>query len=157
MSYPKSNEINHMYQAYALCTFIFALLHLTLIGISANPKNHPEEDSILNLPEVTDPPDSIKRKERMFQNHLENVPIHLCILWGAFIIQIGSLTDTNYGQDEVRALTAIVILYTVTRVFYTIFYKFEIQPARSICFLLSQLCILIAGIVMCRSAFKVNY
>lgn len=156
MAYPSSNDINHMYQAYGLCTMIFVVIHLCLIALSANPENHPEEDKFLNLPE---PPQDLKRRERMFHNHLENVPIQLVVLWGAFIVQIGALTDinSNFGQDEVRTLTALVIIYTISRILHALFYKFAVQPARSIVFLISQLCVLVSSIVMCRSAFKVNF
>ena len=92
----------------------------------------------------------------MFANNQENIPFHLAIFSMAFMIQTMVNSQANKGKESTRALTALVILYTVLRTFYTIFYALAIQPFRSIVFVLSQLVMAGVCIIIMHDAFNYN-
>lgn len=110
------------------------------------------EDSILGDRKN---PEDIKRRSRVFGNDLENIPFHTAIFWAAFVVQcFANLSD--YGKTETVALTVLIVLYTALRFGYTLCYVFKVQPLRSICFILANLCVGIAACVMVSSAFNVE-
>lgn len=100
-------------------------------------------------------PDNIKRRVRVFGNDIENIPFHTTIFWGAFVVQcFANMSD--YGESETVALTILIVLYSGLRLAFTLCYAFAIQPVRSICFVLANLCVLAAACVMVSSAFNVK-
>lgn len=127
--------------------------YTALLFYGANTENHPEEDAILKLPP---PPEDIKRKMRVFQNGLENIPFHMTIYWGALVVLIAAI-ENNKGETETQALTVLFALYTTLRLLYAIFYVLALQPFRSIAFLLSTLCTFVTAIIMCNAAWQVDY
>ncbi len=59
MTAPNGDQLNDLYRAYALCTAILFVKYVWALFYSANPGNHPEEDSMLNLPAT---PADMKRR-----------------------------------------------------------------------------------------------
>lgn len=88
-----------------------------------------------------------------FHNDIENIPFHTAIFWGAFVVQCFT-NACNKGQNETVALTALIILYTMFRIMYTICYIFALQPFRSLVWALALFCPLVAACVMVSSAFQ---
>ena len=111
------------------------------------------EDSM--LPGDKTVPADIKRRARVFANDLENIPLHLAIFWGAFIVQCFS-NLSGYGQSETVGLTVLIILYSGLRFAFSLCYVLALQPFRSIFFISSQLAVGAAAIILVVSAFKVE-
>ena len=84
---------------------------------------------------------------------MENIPFHSAIFWGAFVVQCFT-NACEKGQNETLALTALIIIYTIMRILYTICYIFALQPFRSLVWMLGLFCPLVAACVMVSSAFQ---
>ena len=131
---PNSKEWNTFVRSFATCfAALFAKYFIAQI-LSIDPDNHPEEDQGVLAPP---PLEDARRKKRIFANDMENIPIHMAI--------------------GTRALNNLVIIYTVCRYLYSIFYLFKLQPCRTIAFLLAQLVVFSTLIVMIISAFEFDY
>lgn len=152
MSPPSSEKWNQMFQVYSICTLFLFIKYFITTMYAINNDNHPEEDKM--LPQVPVPAD-IKRRERVFLNDLENIPFHMAILWGAFIVQC-FCNATGHGDKETTALTVLIIIYSCSRLFFTLCYIFAIQPFRTMCFVIGNGAIACVCCVMVASAFQVN-
>ena len=151
---PNSKEWNTFVRSFATCfAALFAKYFIAQI-LSIDPDNHPEEDQGVLAPP---PLEDARRKKRIFANDMENIPIHMAIFVMAFIVQYLLNTQPNKGQNGTRALNNLVIIYTVCRYLYSIFYLFKLQPCRTIAFLLAQLVVFSTLIVMIISAFEFDY
>lgn len=153
MSAPSNGDWDHMFQAFAVLSAILFFEYFMCLIYGANNTNHPEEDAMLGL-DMTLPPD-IKRRERIVANNLENIPLHFGVFWAAFCVQNYS-NLSGHGHKETRALTVLYTIYAALRVMFVLFYAFAIQPFRSISFLLSQLCVFGAAILLIIGAFNVD-
>jgi uncharacterized MAPEG superfamily protein len=100
-------------------------------------------------------PENIQRRVRVFGNDLENIPFHTAIFWAAFVVQCFA-NMSEFGQNETLALTALIIMYCFFRLAFTLCYVFAIQPMRTIAFVLSNMCVASAALVMVNSAFNVD-
>jgi uncharacterized MAPEG superfamily protein len=100
-------------------------------------------------------PEDIQRRVRVFANDLENIPFHTAVFWAAFIVQCFA-NMSQFGQRETLALTALIIMYCFFRASYTVCYIFALQPMRSLAFILANLCVASAALVMVNSAFNVD-
>ena len=120
----------------------------------SNYSNHPKED-IEKFGEKPVAPD-IKRRERNFANDLENIPFDMVIFWAAFVLQSFTIMSRNTGM-ETLTITILIIIYTGSRIIYTICYVCALQPYRTIAWILARLVVVITACVMISSAFKVNF
>ena len=145
------HEINQMFQVYAICTLIIFLKYLFCQFYGANKSNHPLEDKMGDVL-----PANIKRRERNFANDMENIPFDFVIFWAAFILQRDAIMSRN-GGSETLAVTALIVIYTGSRILFTVFYLCAMQPYRSLAFALGRLTVAITAFVMISSAFKVNF
>ena len=141
-----------MIQAYSICTLVLYLKYFIAMAHAANPDDHPEEDKgIIKLKM----PEDIKRRQRIAGNDMENIPLHLCIFWAAFIVQTLS-NMTGNGESETLGLTCLVVMYTGFRTIYSLCYVFALQPWRTIAFIFSQFAVLITACLLIASAFQVD-
>ena len=153
-SQPNSKEWNNFVRSFATCFAALYFKYWLCLVLSVDPENHPDEDQGLLAPP---PLEDAHRKKRMFANDMENIPIHMAIFAMAFMVQYVLNTQPNKGQNGTRALNNLIIIYTVCRYLYTIFYFFKLQPCRTIAFLLAQLTIFATLIVMIISACEYDY
>eukprot|EP00600_Ochromonadales_sp_CCMP1393_P006216 CAMPEP_0174959850 /NCGR_PEP_ID=MMETSP0004_2-20121128/3397_1 /TAXON_ID=420556 /ORGANISM="Ochromonas sp., Strain CCMP1393" /LENGTH=164 /DNA_ID=CAMNT_0016208197 /DNA_START=41 /DNA_END=535 /DNA_ORIENTATION=+ len=152
MAPPSEYQWNALFRSYAMCTLLLFIKYFFVQMYSANMNNHPEEDKMLPSAPV---PENIKRRERMFANDTENIPFHMVVLWGAFVVQCyANLTDE--GKNETIALTVLMCLYTLCRILHSVFYAFALQPFRTISFVLANFTVAAVAIVMVVSAFQVD-
>ena len=152
MGAPSFDRWNQFIQVYAISNFILHLKYFITISYAANLDEHPPEDKAY-FPGTA--PENIKRRARTAGNDIENIPLHLCILWAAFIVQnISNMSGS--GDQETIALTCLVVIYTALRIVYTAFYIFAIQPWRTVVFILSQLTMTATSCIMIASAFQVD-
>lgn len=75
------------------------------------------------------------------------------------IVFFSSLFFTNmriYGDSSgsIQALSYLMIIYTISRIAYSFCYAYSIQPFRSICWAISVLVTICAGIVGVWSSFQ---
>jgi uncharacterized MAPEG superfamily protein len=63
---------------------------------------------------------------------------------------------SQFGENETLALTALIIMYCFFRVAFTVCYVFALQPMRTIAFVLANMCVASAALVMVNSAFNVD-
>ena len=151
---PNAHEWNDFVRAFAVCFAALYLKYFFALMTSVDPANHPDEDQgALAVPPLED----ANRKKRIFANDMENVPIHLAIFVMAFMVQFMLNSQPDKGKHGTRALTALIIIYTICRYLYTLFYIVKLQPFRTIAFLFSQFTIFATLIVMVISAFEFNY
>jgi len=117
----------------------------------ANMDDHPAEDSVLGKqPPV---PADIKRRMRIIMNNLESVPMELALFWAGFIsVLVQSLAGS--GKEEALALNVLLPLYTAARIGFIATYALALQPARTICFVLSTFSAVAAAGVLLSSAAK---
>lgn len=121
---------------------------------SADGANHPKEDEKFGVPLLEG--DEGNRKKRMLANDMENLPLQSVIFWGALLLQIFSNASGN-GEYETHALIVLVIVYTVARVFYSVFYYFGLQPFRTISFFVAVLSTMVTGILMIIAAAQIDF
>ena len=153
MSPPSGEKWDQLFHVYTICTLILFMKYFFSTLWAINNDNHPEEDKIFQPAPV---PADIKRRERVFMNDVENIPFHMAILWGAFIVQ-NYCNYAGHGNHETSALIILMIVYTIARFLFTICYLFALQPFRTICFLISQFTIAATCIVMIISGFQIKH
>ena len=148
------NELDQMFQVYAICTTVIFFKYIFSQVYGANFNNHPKEDTdkFGEMPVAED----IKRRERTFANDMENIPFDMGIFWAAFVLQSFAIISRNTGM-ETLTITVLIIIYTGSRVIYTICYVCALQPYRTIAWILARLAVVITACVMISSAFKVNF
>jgi uncharacterized MAPEG superfamily protein len=93
---------------------------------------------------LSPPPSDLLRRERQFLNDMENIPIHMAIFWAAFIVQNFHNASGNGGRSGTLALSALIIIYVTSRLFFTICYIRAIQPFRTIFYMMGTLSVVIA-------------
>lgn len=153
---PSSQNWNSLIVVYSACTLFLYLKYFFCQMYGVDYEAHPPEDAkLLEGKTQVHSPEDLKRRKRMFANDLENLPIHLTVFWAAFIVQNFANASGN-GKNETTALILLFILYTFFRTFFTVFYAFQIQPLRSIVFILANLMVIAAGIVMVISSSYVD-
>ena len=150
-------QLNHLTQTYGVCTTAILLKYIITIFWSANTNDHPPEDTV-SLGPLPPPPasDELKRRQRALANDMENLPLHLIVFWAAFLLQILS-AGVDGSEYSVKALQSFFIIYTVSRILYTICYAFALQPWRTVFFALALTSVSSAGILLIYSAFKCDF
>lgn len=88
-------------------------------------------------------------------NELENIPFHTAVFWATFVVQCFANLNGK-GENETVALAVLFVLYCAFRTLYTMCYVFALQPFRSLFFLLANLAVGAAAIVMVKSAFDLD-
>lgn len=152
MSPPSNDKWNEMFQVYSICTLILFVKYFIITMWAIDSTTRPEEDKLLPMLPV---PEDIKRRQRVFLNDVENIPFHMAILWGAFIIQ-NYCNASGHGDQQTSGLIVLIIIYTAARFLFTTFYLLALQPFRSIAYMIGQGAILVTCGVMISSAFKVD-
>lgn len=152
-SQANSENLNQMFQAYSICTFILVTLYGITQKIAMNWNNHPIEDTEKFGDKII--PQNIKRRERAFLNNLENIPIDLIVFWVAFLVEVFNLISGSTG-NECLALIILIAIYTTARVLFTLFYYLALQPYRTIVFFLGKFSMTGAACVLISSAFRFN-
>ena len=152
MSPPSDNKWNEMFRVYSICTLILFVKYFLTALWAIDSSARPEEDKLLPTLPV---PEDIKRRTRAFLNDVENIPLHMAILWGAFIVQ-NYCNASGYGDHETSALIVLIITYSGARLMHTTSYLLALQPFRSISYMIGQGAILATCGVMISSAFKVD-
>lgn len=131
-------------------TSVMFMLNFGALLLSVNPNNHPAEDHKLG---ITDDKkneynqanqDGPSRAERIANNQLENFPMALFVLWGANLV----------GGEPYMVMVAF-LLYLFFRICYIICYKFQLQPFRTIAFMLGQLTVIFAMVIGILGAAEV--
>lgn len=140
-SSPSNNEWNNLVKIYAVASVVLFLKYTISLFYAANSDNHPSEDKMFLLPP---PPSDLLRRERQFVNDMENIPIHMAIFWAAFIVQNFQNASGNGGRIGTLGLSALIIIYVLSRVFFTICYVRAIQPFRTLFYIMGTLSVLIA-------------
>ena len=135
---PSKYEWNSLVIIYAISTAILYMKYSWSLVYAANIDKHLPEDAMMKFPP---PASNIQRRERQFVNDHENIPFHLPIFWAAFIVQNYSNATGNGGRDGTIALSCLILIYTLARTLYTIFYNFALQPWRTVCFVISNLAV----------------
>ena len=135
MTAPSSNEWNTLVITYAVCYLILYLKYVVVLTITADAGHHPKEDEKYLIFDKLEG-DHGNRLKRILGNDMENLPMQGVIFWGALVIQIFQNASGN-GKTETFALTALVIIYTASRVLHTVFYYFAVQPYRSLMFMIA--------------------
>jgi uncharacterized MAPEG superfamily protein len=152
MSPPSYDKWNEMFKVYSICTLVLFVKYFLTTMWAIDSSLRPEEDKILPLLPV---PDDIKRRQRAFLNDVENIPFHMAILWGAFIVQ-NYCNASGHGDNETSGLIILIIIYTAARFLHTTCYLLALQPFRSLAYMIGQGAILATCGVMISSAFKVD-
>ena len=151
---PSKEQWNALVIIYAISTVWLYFKYFLSAVYAVNTGNHPAEDMpLLNLPPV---PSNILRRERQFANDLENIPFHMAIFWAAFIVQNFANATGNGGRDGTLALSCLIVIYTVVRTFYTIFYCYAIQPFRTLFYVLGTWCIIATMAILIYSAVTLD-
>lgn len=158
MARPTSSEWRNMMYAYVACTLLLAIKYQICQFIGANPENHPPEDKALlgNVPDVAE--ETKKRRARQAANDVENIPGNLVVFWAALYVQnlLNFDTPQDDGQNGTRALSAMIIIYTLSRMMYTVCYLASLQPFRSIFFIIGALSTWIAAAIMMYSVTQID-
>ena len=100
-------------------------------------------------------PGDMLRRNRVFANDIENIPLHTAILWGAFIVQCFS-NMSGHGEVETKMLTVLICLYSFFRLTHTLCYANSIQPYRSISFMMANFVVMFTCAVLVKSSFNVD-
>ena len=144
---PTVAEWTFLVQAYAVCTAVLAVKYIFSCQISGDMSHHPPEDKKF----LADLPVPSLRVKRQFQNDLENIPMTLVVLWGAFIMQNLS-NASGHGKQGTFLLTICVIAFTVVRLLFTACYLLAIQPVRTISYAISLLVTFVSIYLMVKAA-----
>lgn len=100
-------------------------------------------------------PADIKRRARVFANHLENVPMHQLVFLLTFVVQ-NLVNMSGYGDDGTKALCVLYVAYAVFRVGFTLCYIAGLQPYRTVLFLLSQMTVFVTMGILLKGAWTVD-
>lgn len=87
------------------------------------------------------------RWRRIVRNHTETVPL-------AFVVFFICTLVTEYEPNTFLAILIVIVIYTFSRILWTFCYAWGIQPLRSICWLVANLCVFTAGIAAVIDAFR---
>jgi uncharacterized MAPEG superfamily protein len=157
---PTADQFNDLIRAFAVCTAALYANYFYTQMAAVDYGDHPSEDKLEDKLIPADDAEQqavLKRKKRTFANGQENIPIHLAIFGMAFIIQSTLNAQPNKGKHSTTALIFAYCMYTICRLMFTVCYVFSLQPFRTILFLLSQLMVMMALIIMCWDAFDYDY
>eukprot|EP01040_Poterioochromonas_malhamensis_P001773 gene1773-1891_t len=154
MTAPSSDSWNLLVIVYSVCFFILYLKYVVVIFVTADGANHPKEDGE-HLPKLIEGEHGLRLK-RLLANDVENLPMQSTIFWGALLIQIWANASGN-GKHETSALTVLVIVYTISRVAYSIFYYFALQPFRSIVFMTALFATLATAVLTIINASQIDF
>jgi uncharacterized MAPEG superfamily protein len=83
---------------------------------------------------------------------MESLPMQLIVFFSSLYFTIARSSGDTAGSID--ALSYLMMIYTLSRIGYTICYNFSLQPFRSICWATSLLTTIIAGIIGVWSAFQ---
>lgn len=156
---PTNSQFNDLIRSFAMCTAALYVNYFYAQMAAINYADHPSEDKLedkLIEAESADQ-EAIKRRQRTYANALENVPFHVAIFGMALIIQQNLNSQPDKGKHSTTALIFAYCVYTISRILFTVCYCFSIQPFRTIMFLISQLAVMLALIVMVWDSFDYNY
>ena len=81
---------------------------------------------------------TIRRWRRIVANDTENLPIGLLVLWISWII------STNLD----KIMSILMICFTVARILHTICFAFQLQPWRTLIWIVGVLCVIAAPIIV---------
>lgn len=150
---PTADEWNNLVKIYAVSTAVLFLKYTVSLFYAANSGNHPSEDKIFLLPP---PPEDIRRRERQFLNDMENIPVHLAVFWAAFVLQTMQNATGNGGRTGTLALSALMIIYVVSRCLFTVCYIRAIQPFRTVFYILGTASVFVACGFLLNSAMQID-
>ncbi len=159
MPQPTSGQWENLIYAYGACTLIIAVKYQLSQFLGMNPDNHPAEDEKLlgdKAHVAEDKKEELKRRVRQAANDVENIPWNMVVFWAAFGVQNLNNFSGDAGEVGTSALTALIIIYTMARVLYTVCYFFKIQPFRSIFFMIGVFSTLVAAAILCYGCTQLD-
>lgn len=152
---PSDTEWELMFQMYAVCTLVLLLKYTFSSLYALNWENRMQEDHDAFGAEIIPVPTNLKRRERVAANNLENIPFNMAIFWGAFVVQC-FCNATGHGDLETTLLTYIFLIYTISRILYSICYLYGLQPFRTLFYSVGLSCVISVSCIAIRSAFKID-
>lgn len=149
---------------YASCTLYLVVLYAISKFRAISMEKRPTEDGTILAPAKAlldnQTPEDKLRRERVLGNNIENIPLALIVFWGAFTLQLSLIyQDLDTNEATVKALTALIILFSFSRTLHNVCYSYGIQPVRSIVFLIGELCFLATCcmLVFLATKFEFNF
>lgn len=157
MPQPSSKDWQNLIYAYGACTLILAVKYQVSQFLGVNPENHPAEDEkLLGDRAHAEQNEDSKRRQRQAANDVENIPWNMVVFWAAFGIQTLNNFNDEAGVTGTKALTALIIIYTMARVSFTFCYMFKLQPFRSISFFIGAMSTLVAAAILCYGCSQLD-
>ena len=147
---PSSAEWEQMIEIYSICTSVLFLKYFFSQLYASNMSYHPPEDAFLGPAKV---PADIARRERAFANDLENIPFHMLLFWATFLVQCMANASGN-GLHGTIALSAVIVVYTASRISHSVCYYFGIQPFRTISFLIGNCAVFVVIACLLEAGFE---
>ena len=152
---PSNTEWELMFKMYTVCTLFMLLKYTFSVMYAVNWENRPQEDKDAFGAEIIAVPTNVKRREKLVQNNLENIPMNLMIFWSALVVQCFS-NATGHGDLETTLLTYLILIYTICRFVYSICYIYGLQPFRTLFFTLGLASVISVACIAVRSAWKID-
>jgi uncharacterized MAPEG superfamily protein len=153
ISSPSVDEWNNLIKMYAVATAAIFVKYCFSLFYAANSAYHPDEDKAFLM--VTQPEDA-RRRERQFVNDMENIPVHLSMFWAAFIIQNLQNASGNGGRNGTLCLSALILIYALSRTIFTVCYIRAIQPFRTIFYVVATMSVFGACMCLIIASFQVD-
>ena len=152
---PQAHHWEGLNKAYALCTTFLLLKCFVSVMLAGDlEKTDVPEDKCIKIGDPKNHADR-PRYKNVASNDLENIPLHLVVFWGAFIMQTASNMQGR-GSDETIALGVFMVIYTTMRFFHSICYYTGLQPWRTVFFLVSMCCVIGAGSLLVSAAWNID-
>lgn len=153
MSSPSIDEWNNLIRMYAVATVAIFVKYCFSLFYAANSAYHPDEDKAFLM--VAQPEDA-RRRERQFVNDMENIPVHLSMFWAAFIIQNLQNASGTGGRNGTLCLSALILVYAISRTIFTVCYIRALQPFRTIFYIVATASALGACACLIIASFQVD-
>ena len=105
--------------AYAICTLYLVVLYTISKYSAINIEKRPAEDGTMlqSAKPIMDKqtPEDQLRRERVFGNNLENIPIALAVYWATFALQESLIyqPQTSSNETTVKVSTALIIIFSL--------------------------------------------
>lgn len=127
---------NLVLQSYSICAMIFFINHFWTIQYTSDRSKHlPEDYAMLGDGKTNGTPDKYskelrKRKDRILQNSIENLSMHVALITGAVFVTVFK------GQGGLYTpLSVLIWVVAGLRTMYNVFYVFGMNhplPFRSL-------------------------
>lgn len=144
-----------MFKMYTVCTLFILLKYTFSLMYAVNWQNRLQEDHDAFGENIIPVASNAKRREKVANNNLENIPFHLTIFWAALLVQCFA-NGTGHGELETTLLTYLILIYAFCRFAYTLCYLYGLQPFRTLFYVLALSCVISTACIAVRSAWKID-